>query len=94
MSDRYASALAELGLHVSIERDEARVAGIGPVCGLPLSGKRRNGRLALYDGSVRFGLAQIIGDRRELDACRRLPLCRSRAVQPISGGATSHDQQR
>jgi hypothetical protein len=43
---------------------------------------------------MRFLPAQIIGQRRQRDAGRRLPRRHRRLVQPLSGGAATDDQQQ
>lgn len=72
----------------------APLAGIGAVERLALAGEDGDDRLAFHDGRMRLLPAEIVGQGRQGDAGRRLPLRRRGPVQPLSGGAATDDQQQ
>lgn len=73
---------------------DAPLTGIGAVECLTLAGEDGDDGLTFDNRRMRFLPAQIIRQRRQSDAGRRLPLRRRRLVQSLSGGAATDDQQQ
>lgn len=72
----------------------APLTGIGAVERLALTGEDGDQRLAFAHGRMRFLPSQIVGQRRQHDAGRRLPFGARCPVEALSGGAATDDQQQ
>lgn len=72
----------------------APLAGVGAIKRLALAGEDGDNGLAFDNRRMRFLPAQIIRQRRQGNAGRRLPLRHRRLVEALSGGAATDDQQQ
>lgn len=72
----------------------APLAGVGAIERLALAGEDGDHGLAFDNRRMDFLPAEIVGQRRQSDAGRRLPLRHRRLVQALSGGAATDDQQQ